>query len=329
MRRIRIAATVLGLALALASCNATAPETASPSASAIASPAAAPSTAPSMTAPSSAPTSPGPSPAVSLGQGAVNEVLDAALATQADQTLRFTTDVRSADPDDSMQPVTGTGQVSFGDPSKFRFASPGVAGTVPATEVIYDGERLFSRGRDTPYLPEDTWVVLDIKPGTMGRELLTRQYGDYSLVLVAPLGVTSAEAAGEETIDSRAVTRYVTQVDIEAARPHLTESLLPAYESHVNSFNCRRRPADPRGRGLGRRGWAHRADALRAGARGPGRRRARRDLRLRGLRRADGGRTTARRRGPDHRRGARALPARRSRARTRADSLRLRPAPGR
>ena len=238
MRRIRCAATVLGLALALVSCSATAPEIASPSASAIASPAAEPSTAPSTTEASSAPTSPGPSPAVSLGQGAVNEVLDAALATQADETLRFTADVRSADPGDSMQPVTGTGQVSFGDPSQFRFASPGVAGSVPASEMIFDGERLFSRGRDTPYLPETTWVVLDIKQGGMGRELVTRQYGDYSLVLAAPLGVTSAEPAGEETIDGQAVTRYVTQVDIEAARPHITESLLAAYEAHVSSFTA-------------------------------------------------------------------------------------------
>ena len=237
MRRIRSAATVLGLALALAACSATAPETASPPASSLPSAASVPSTAPSMAAPSSAPTSPGPSPTASLGQGAVNEVLDAALATQAEQTLRFATDVRSADPDDSMQPVTGTGQVSFGDPSQFRFASPGVAGIVPPTEVIYDGERLFSRGRDTPYLPADTWVVLDIPQGGMGRELITRQYGDYSLVLVAPLGVTSAEAAGEETIDGRAVTRYVTQVDIEAARPHIPASLLPAYESQLSTFN--------------------------------------------------------------------------------------------
>jgi hypothetical protein len=167
----------------------------------------------------------------------VNEVLDAALATQAEQTLRFAVDVRSADPDDSVPAVTGTGQVSFGDPSQFRFASPGVEGTVPATEVIYDGERLFSRGRDTPYLPEDTWVVIDLEPGTMGQQLLLRQYGNYSLVLVVPLGVTSADEAGRESIGSREITRYVTQVDIAAARPHLTESLLPAYESQLNTFN--------------------------------------------------------------------------------------------
>ena len=237
MRRIRFAATVFGLALALASCSAAAPEPASPSPAAIAS-APTPSTAPSMTGPSSTPGSVAPSPAVSPDADAANEVLDAALATLAEETLRFKADVRSADPNDNLPAVTGTGQVSFGDPSQFRFASPGVAGTVPASEVIYDGEHVFTRGRDAPYLPEHTWVVLDIKPGSRGYELVVRQYGDYSLVLVAPLGVTSANAAGEETIGDRAVTRYVAQVDIEAARPHIPESLLPAYESHVNEFNA-------------------------------------------------------------------------------------------
>lgn len=238
MRQIRSAATVLGLALALAACSAAAPEIASPSPSARASPPAEPSTAPSIPALSPAPASSAPSPAGSLYSGAAKEVLDAALATLAEETLRFNADVRSADPDHSLPAVTGTGQVSFGDPSQFRFASPGWPGTVPASEMIFDGERLFSRGRDTPYLPEATWVVLDIKQGTMGRELITRQYGDYSLVLVAPLGVTSADAAGAETIDGRTFTRYVTRVDIEAARQHIPESLLPAYESHVNSFNA-------------------------------------------------------------------------------------------
>lgn len=237
MRQLRIAATVLGLALALASCSAAAPEMASLSASANASPPA-PSTAPSMTAPSSAPTSLAPSPAGSVDSDAAKEVLDAAIATLNEETLRFKADVRSADPDDSLPAVTGTGQVSFSDPSQFRFASPGWASTVPPSEVIYDGERLFTRGRDTPYLPEDTWVVLDIKPGSRAYELVVRQYGDYSLVLVAPLGVTSAEAAGDETIDGRPVTRYITQVDIEAARAHIPESLLPAYESHVSSFTA-------------------------------------------------------------------------------------------
>ena len=235
MRRIRFGATVLGLALALGACSAAVPESPSVPATAVASPPAA-SMAP-LTPPPPA-SSPAASTEISLEPGAAKKVVDAALATQAEETLRFAADVRSADPDDSMPAVTGTGQVSFGDPSQFRLASPGVAGTVPASEVIYDGKRLFTRGRDTPYLPEDTWVVLDIKPGTMGHQLLVRQYGDYPLVLVAPLGVTSAKAAGQETIDGRAVTRYVTQVDVESARRHLPQSLLPAYESHVNTFDA-------------------------------------------------------------------------------------------
>ena len=91
--------------------------------------------------PGSQPHSRRPPPAPS-NSGAAKEVLDAALATLAEETLRFKADVRSADPDDSLPAVTGTGQVSFGDPSQFRFASPGWPGTVPASEVIYDGERV-------------------------------------------------------------------------------------------------------------------------------------------------------------------------------------------
>jgi hypothetical protein len=165
-------------------------------------------------------------------------VLDAALATLAEETLRFAADVRSADPDDTMPAVTGTGQVSFADPIQFHFASPGWPGTVPASEVIYDGTHVFSRGRDTPYLPATTWVTFDIKPGTVGHAALLRQYGDYSLVLLTPLAVTSAVPAGDEMIGNRHVRRYVTQVDIAAARPYVPESLLAAYETHVETVTA-------------------------------------------------------------------------------------------
>jgi len=109
---------------------------------------------------------------------------------------------------------------------------------VPASEVIYDGAHVFSRGRDTPYLPKETWVTFDINPGTVGHAALLRQYGDYSLVLLTPLAVTSAVPAGDEMIGNRNTRRYVAQVDLEAARPHIPESLLPAYESHVSKFNA-------------------------------------------------------------------------------------------
>jgi hypothetical protein len=238
MRRIRYAATVLGLALALAACSAAVPETSSPSASANAPPAATPSVETLMPAPSSAAASAAPSAAVPLEAGAAKEVLDAALATLAEETVRIAVDLRSADPDNAMPPVTGTGQVSFGDPNQFRFASPGWPGTVPASEVIYDGRHVYSRGRDTPYLPEDTWVTFDIKPGTVAHAALLRQYGDYSLVLVTPLAVTSAVPAGDEVIGNRHVRRYVTQVDIAAARSYVPESLLAAYEAHVEAFTA-------------------------------------------------------------------------------------------
>jgi hypothetical protein len=235
MRRIHVAATVAGLALVLSACASSAPQTGAPSSSVAPASSVVPSAAASVV-PSSHAASPTTSVPASPTSDAAGEVLDAALATQAEGTIRYTVDVRSADPDDTSPPVTGSGQVSFGDPSQFRVASPGVPGTVPPSEVIFDGDRLYSRGRDTPYLPEDTWVTLDIREGTIAPDLVMRQYGDSMLVLVTSLGVTSAERAREETIGGRSTTRYVTQVDVSAARPHLPESLLPAYDSRITNL---------------------------------------------------------------------------------------------
>ena len=75
MRRIRFAATVLGLALALASCSAAAPESCVAVRRRPSPRRRQPSMAPSIPAPSSAPaSSPAPSPAVSLEPGAAKEV---------------------------------------------------------------------------------------------------------------------------------------------------------------------------------------------------------------------------------------------------------------
>ena len=126
MRQIRFAAMAVGLALVVAACASATPESEAPAAS----PSQSPRTIPP--APTSAPAtqagSPAPSAAASRAPGAPHDVLDAALVTQAEGTVRFAVDVRSADAADAMQPVTGTGQVSFGDPSRFRFASPGMTG---------------------------------------------------------------------------------------------------------------------------------------------------------------------------------------------------------
>ena len=229
MRQISLATTAVGLALLVAACASATPESGAPSVAP--SPSAVPSTPPSASTVPEA--SPAPSAPGSPASDAADEVLDAALATQAEGTVRYRVDVRSADPDDALPPQIGSGQVSFGDPAQFRFESEGTPGTVPPSEVIFDGDTLFSRGRDTPYLPEDTWVSLETKEGTMGRDLVMRQYGDSMLVLVTPLGVTSAERTGDETIGSRGVTRYVTQVDVSAARPHLPEPLVPAYDARM------------------------------------------------------------------------------------------------
>jgi hypothetical protein len=235
MRQIRVAAMALGLAFVLSACGAATDESSAPSSPATvpATPASASPSAPAIPA-----TSPVASSAASAAPDAADEVLDAALATQAEGTIRFAVDVRSADPDDPMPPVTGTGQVSFGDPSQFRFASPGMTGIMAPYEVIFDGTHVFSRGRDTPYLPADTWVTFDITPGTVAHAALLRQHGDYTLVLATPLGVTSAVPAGDEVIGNRPVRRSVTHVDVAAARPHVPESLLPAYDSHVETFTA-------------------------------------------------------------------------------------------
>jgi hypothetical protein len=235
MRRIRLAAVATGLALAFAACASATPESDAP-ATLAASGAPSPEVIRSLSAP--APSAlPAPSVTASPGQGAADVVLDAALASQAEGTVRYTVDVRSADPEDPNPPQTATGQVSFGDPGQFRFASPGLPGTVPPSEVIFDGDTLYSRGRDTPYLPEDTWVTFHIKEGTIGSDMVMRQYGDSLLVLVTPLGVTSAVRKGDEPIGTRDATRYVTQVDVTAARQHLPESLLPAYDARMANLS--------------------------------------------------------------------------------------------
>jgi hypothetical protein len=234
MRRIRLAAMATGLALAVAACASATPESEAPAtlAASDAPSQAAASPSPSTPAPSALPT-PKPSATASPAQGAADVVLEAALASQAEGTVRYTVDVRSADPSDPNPPQTATGQVSFGDPAQFRFESEGMPGTVPPSEVIFDGDTLYSRGRDTPYLPEDTWVTLEIKEGTIGSDMVLRQYGDSMLVLVTPLGVTSAEQAEDDATG----TRYVTQVDVSAARQHLPESLLPAYDARMANLS--------------------------------------------------------------------------------------------
>src|SRR6185436_1645497 len=120
MRRIRLAAMATGLALAVAACASATPESEAPATLAA-------SDAPSQAAASPSPSTPAPSALPTLSataspaQGAADVVLDSALASQAEGTVRYTVDVRSADPDDPNPPQTATGQVSFGDAAQFRF----------------------------------------------------------------------------------------------------------------------------------------------------------------------------------------------------------------
>ena len=225
MRQIRFAVTALGLALVLAACDTTTIEP-QPTASARATAGASPLESPPL-------------------DGAAREVLDAALATQAAGTLRFDTDVRSADPDDQRPPATAGGFLAFDEPLRFRFGSPGVADGGPAEpmEVIFDGTRGFVRGRDVPFVPADSWIVIQrATDGDAGVDAFLDQFANQALVLVPPLGVTSARAAGEETIDGVATRHFVAQVDIERAREHMPEHLLASYDSQIETFRQRGAP---------------------------------------------------------------------------------------
>ena len=226
MRQIRFAVLALGLALVLAACETTVREP-EPSASAPAPP---------------SPEPPSPSAAVSL-EGAAREVLDAALATQAAGTLRFDTDVRSADPDDPRPPATAGGFLAFDEPLRFRFGSPGLGEDAEPMEVIYDGTRAFVRGREVAFVPTDTWIVMDrATDGDVAVDAFLRQYANQALVLVPPLGVTSARPAGQETIDGAVTRHFVAQVDIERAREHLPAHLLPPYDAQIETFLQRGAP---------------------------------------------------------------------------------------
>ena len=88
-----------------------------------------------------------------------------------------------------------------------------------------------SRGRDT-LLPAETWVTFDFTPGTVGRACPVAWYGDYSLVLVTPLGVTSGErGTGEETIGHVADAVLRQPGRHRRAREYLPEQLLATYDS--------------------------------------------------------------------------------------------------
>lgn len=153
----------------------------------------------------------------------------------AEGTFRYDVEVRSEDPDDTRPAISGHGQVSFGEPVQFRFASAGTS------EVIFDGERGFVRGRDLEYLPPETWVVFELGQDVAAqvRHVFIRQYGNAALVLVLPLGATGGRAAGEEIIRGVATQRFVTDVDVAAARPHVPNDVLPAYDSQVAAFDAR------------------------------------------------------------------------------------------
>ena len=222
MRQIQFAVVALGLALVLAACETAIVE-------------------PEPTAQAS-PEPPSPSAGLPL-DGAAREVLEAALATQAAGTLRFDTDVRSADPDDPRPPATAGGFLAFDEPLRFRFGSPGVAEDAEPMEVIYDGMRAFIRGREVAFVPPDSWVVLDrATDGDAAIDAFLGQYANQALILVPPLGVTSARPAGEETIDGVVARQFVAQVDIERAREFLPEHLLPPYDAQIDTFRQRGAP---------------------------------------------------------------------------------------
>lgn len=184
-----------------------------------------------------------PSPVASMSgtassNDATQQVIDGALNTMAAKTFRYELEIRSEDPDATLGPFSGTGQLSFAEPFQFRFARTGEAGRaglVPPWDVIFDGDRIFTRGPEPSVLPPDAWLVIDLGPplATVVRRSLLSRYDAAVLVLVAPMGAKNAVPTGEETVRGVTARRFVAEVDIELARPHLPEDALPAYERQL------------------------------------------------------------------------------------------------
>lgn len=244
MRFLRLAAPLLGLVVAACSASVSRTVTPSPSASLGGSPPLDPTVSAT------------PSPA-----DAARVVVDAALATMAANTFRYDLDIGPEDPDATGGRFSGTGQVSFAEPFQFRMSRTGGAGLpglVPPWDVIFDGELLFTRGPEPSVLPPDAWLVIDLGPplATVVRRSLLSRYDAAVLVLVPPMGATKAVAAGEETIRGVTARRFVTEVDIELARPDLPQDALPAYERQLAVAGLRGSPVidksevwlDPEGR---------------------------------------------------------------------------------
>ena len=249
MRQIRLWATVLVLALVTWACGGSTAATQVPATQRLVTQTA---VAPPSTSPSAQPS---PAPAASPADTA-QLVIDAALATMAEGTFRYDVDVRSADPADTRPPATGRGQVSFGEPDRFRFAADGTSEMAKAADVIFDGvQAFFPAGAN---LPPNTWLVIDLGPplAEIVRNGLLSRYGTSALVLVAPLGTTEARLAGEDTVRGITARRFVANVDIAAARPHVPDVGLPAYESQLATFQASGTPlthevevwVDPEGR---------------------------------------------------------------------------------
>jgi hypothetical protein len=226
MNKICQVVTVLALGLALTGCGNAVVDSQPP---ASASPASNPSIGPS------------PAPAASPADAA-QDVIDAALATMAEGTFRYEVEVRSADPNDTRPAVTGHGQVSFGEPVQFRFAADAASVLGSSADVIFDGQQVFFPAGAR--LPADTWLVVDLGPALaeVVRDSLLRRYGVSALVLVAPLGATSAHEIGGDTVRGVPTRRYVANVDIATAREHVPDVGLPAYDSQVAGFVARGTP---------------------------------------------------------------------------------------
>lgn len=227
MRQVRLAATILALALTTGACAGSSAGT-EPQATLL----------PATTAPPISPSAqlslaPAASPA-----DAAQTVIDAALATMAEGTFRYEVEVRSADPDDTRAPVTGRGQVSFGEPVQFRFSSDGAPGTSGSADVIFDGVRAFFPVGSTT--APDTWVVIDLAPPLADavRQSVLRRYGTSVLVLAAPLGATEARVTGEETVRGVTTRRFAADVDIATAREHVPDVGLPAFDSQLATFGA-------------------------------------------------------------------------------------------
>jgi len=239
VHRARLSFLVLTLAMTLAACGGTAPSEPGSSASA-APPAttAGPSAtlAPSSEAPSAAPTP--------FGEAADPQALiDAALATVDDGTVRLLYEVGFLDstliPDGPF--LSGRGQASFGEPRQARLSAEFSGVEFGDWEMIIDDRLLYMRGRVVAQVvPDDTWLLVDLDSDHRSvpdfAEIASGQ-NDSSLALLYLLGATGdVRVADGGTIGGAPTDQYRLSIDLDAARDRVGVQFAEALGANIDAL---------------------------------------------------------------------------------------------